>query len=84
MHNLLEAVSSIQLCAGQDAGFDHEVAIRTMNSVLFDVVRVAVNFVDATNAFNSLNKKVTLINFEAALPAMSNFLINTYNSNSCL
>ena len=40
--------------------------------------------VDATNAFNRLNRQVTLINCEALYPAMPHVLINTYRSNSWL
>ena len=39
---------------------------------------------DATNAFNWLNRQVTLINCEAICPVVSHVLINTYRSNSWL
>ena len=38
----------------------------------------AVILVDATNAFNSLNRQVTLRNIQQLCPPLSKFLINTY------
>ena len=40
--------------------------------------------VDATNAFNQLNRQVTLLNCDKICPAMAHILINTYRNNSCL
>ena len=44
----------------------------------------ALILVDATNAFNRLNRQVTLVNCEVICPALSPILINTYRNNSCL
>ena len=40
--------------------------------------------VDATNAFNRLNRQVTLVNCEVICPTLSPILINTYRNNSWL
>ena len=40
--------------------------------------------VDATNAFNQLNRQVTLQNCNIICPAMAHILINTYRNNSNL
>ena len=39
---------------------------------------------DATNAFNRLNRQVTLVNCEVICPALSPILTNTYRNNSWL
>ena len=81
-YDLQEAVGSIQLCAGQEAGC--EAAVHAMESIFAEEDTEAMILVDATNAFNCLNRQVTLMNCEAICPAMSPILINTYRSNSCL
>ena len=44
----------------------------------------AVILVDATNAFNRLNRQVTLLNCNKICPAKAHILINTYRNTSCL
>ena len=44
----------------------------------------AMILVDATNAFNRLNRQVTLVNCEVICPALSPILIYTYLNNSWL
>ena len=80
--DLQEAVGFIQLCAGQDAGC--EASIHAMESIFGDHNTEAMILVDATNAFNQLNRKVMLVNCEAICPAMSHILINTYRCSSWL
>jgi hypothetical protein len=79
---LQEAVGTIQLCAGQDAGC--EAAIHAMEQVFADEGTEAMILVDASNAFNCLNRQVTLLNCGAVCPALSHILINTYRNNSRL
>ena len=52
--DILEAVGPLQLCAGQDAGC--EAAIHAMRSLFAEENTEAVLLVDASNAFNSLNR----------------------------
>ena len=81
-HNLQDAVGSLQLCAGQDAGC--EAAFHAMNHIFTEDDTEAVILVDATNAFNRLNRQVTLLNCRAICPSMSPILTNTYRSDSWL
>ena len=81
-YDLQDAVGTIQLCAGQDAGC--EAAVHAMERVFADEDTEAMILVDASNAFNCLNRQATLLNCGAVCPALSHILINTYRSNSQL
>ena len=81
-HDLQDAVGTLQLCAGQDAGC--EVAIHAMTQIFADEDTKALILVDASNAFNCLNRQVTLCNCKTVCPAMSTILTNTYRHNSQL
>ena len=59
-YDLQNAVGTIQLCAGQDAGC--EAAVHAMERVFADEDTEAMILVDASNAFNCLNRQVTLRN----------------------
>ena len=80
--DLQAAVGSLQLCAGQDAGC--EAAVHAMSSIFSEDNTKAMLFVDASNAFNSLNRQFTLLNSEAICPSLSSVLVNTYRSRSWL
>ena len=54
-YDILEAAGALQLCAGHEAG--SEATIHAMCSVFQDEQSEAVLLVDATNAFNSLNRQ---------------------------
>ena len=71
----MEAVGSKQLCAGQEAGC--EAAIHAMRDI-FENNADAVLLVDATNAFNSLNRENALRNIQTICPSLATVLINTY------
>ena len=74
---LLETVGSTQLCADQITGTESAVhAVRECTK--------AVLLVDASNAFNSLNRNHALHNIQFECPAISTFLINTYREPSKL
>ena len=81
-YDLQNAVGTIQLCAGQDAGC--EAAVHAMERVFADEDTEAMILVDASNAFNCLNRQVTLRNCGMVCPALSHILINTYRNNSQL
>ena len=81
-YDVQNAVGTIQLCAGQDAGC--EVAVHAMEHVFADEDTEAMILVDASNVFNCLDRQVTLRNCEMVCPALSHFLINTYHNNSQL
>ena len=74
-YDVQNAVGTIQLCAGQDAGC--EAAVHAMERVFADEDTEAMILVDA---FNCLNRQVTLRNCEMVCPALSHILINTYHS----
>ena len=63
---LQNAAGPLQLCAGQMAGC--EAAVHAMNTIFADDNTEATIFVDASNAFNSLNRKVTLLNSISVCP----------------
>ncbi len=78
-HDLQDAVGCIQLCAGQDAGCEAAV-----DKLFNESDMEAMILVDATNAFNQLNRQVTLLNCNVICPAMTCILINTYRNHSNL
>lgn len=81
-HDLQNAVGTIQLCAGQEAGC--EAPVHAMRTIFGSDDTEAMILVDATNAFNRLNRQATLLNCEIICPAMSAVLANTYRDNSWL
>ena len=76
--DLQYAAGSSQLCAGQIGGC--EAAVHAMKQIF------ALPSVDgvATNAFNELNRQVTLHNVEAVCPVLAPFLTNTYHQDAFL
>ena len=74
--DLQDAVGLHQFCTGFDS--DCESAVHCMSHV-FDTNEAAL-FVDASNAFNSLNHAVTLRNVRSVCPDLAPILINTYRS----
>ena len=71
-----------QLCAGQIAGT--EAAVHAGRSVFDNDDSDAILLVDATNAFNSLNRSVALHNIQQLCPPLACVLINTYRSPASL
>ena len=73
-----EAAGSIQLCAGQPGGC--EAAIHAARNMFSSPHCEGLLFVDASNAFNSLNHKlyIALVNISHLCPPISCILINTY------
>ena len=66
----------LQLCAGQEAGC--EAAIHTMWQVFETPEVEATIIVDASNAFNTLNRQNALRNIQRLCPSLATVLINTY------
>ena len=67
--DVLEAAGTLQLCAGHEAGC--EAAIHSMCRIFHDATTEAV---DANNAFNSLNRKVALLNIHQLCPSLATIL----------
>ena len=71
-----EAAGPLQLCAGQDGGC--EAAVHAMKQIFLDQGTEAALLVDATNAFNSINRQSALHNINVMCPPLAQVLINTY------
>ena len=70
-----EAAGPLQICAGQDGGC--EAAVHAMRSIFHDNDTEAVLLIDATIAFNSINRKAALHNVSVLCPSLAQVLINT-------
>ena len=81
--DVLEAAFTLQLCAGHEAG-TCEAAIHSMCRIFHDATTEAVLLVDANNAFNSLNRKLALLNIHQLYPSIATILTNTYRENASL
>ena len=79
-HDVKEAVGSLQLCAGQVSGI--EAGIHTTRHLFENSSTEAALLVDASNAFNCLNRQVALHNVRHICPSMATVLINTYREPS--
>ena len=67
---------------GKDAGC--KAAVHAIEQLFAADDTEAMILVDATNAFNLLNRQVTLLNCDKTCPAMAHIIINTYCNNSHL
>ena len=67
---------------GKKAGC--EAAIHSMRSIFANPDTDSVLLVDATNAFNSLNRQVALTNISILCSAIHLILVNAYQRPSCL
>ena len=76
--DIQEATGSVQLCAGQISGT--ETAVHTVTVLFQQEDTEAILLVDATNAFNFLNRLVALHNIRQLCPSLSTVLINTYRA----
>ncbi len=78
--DIQDAAGSVQLCAGQIAGV--EAATHAVQKCFHRDETEAVLLVDASNAFNSLNRDAALHNIRFICPSISTILINTYRAPS--
>ena len=74
--DIVLAVGPLQTCAGQSAG--SEAAVYAMKNMFDDSDCEAALLVDATNAFNCVNRQAALHNISILCPAFSTILNNTY------
>ena len=81
-NDVLQVTGPLQLCAGQEAG--GEAAIHAMRSLFREEGTDAILLVDASNAFNNLNRKVALLNIALLCPALSPVLTNCYRGDAQL
>ena len=67
-----EACGALQVCAGCEA------AVHAVRQLFHDPGSQAVLLVDASNAFNSVNRQAALHNILRICPSLAQILINTY------
>ena len=76
--DIIEASSLLQVCAGLKSGA--EAAIHAMHGI-FDADNAdAVLLIDASNAFNSLNRASALHNVAVLCPTLATYATNTYSA----
>lgn len=80
--DVVEASGSLQLCAGQRSG--SEAAIHAMHGIFEADDTDAVLLIDASNAFNSLNRAAALHNTRVLCPIIAVYAINTYRQSARL
>ena len=76
--DIQDATGSVQLAGGQIAGV--EAAIHAVREKFLQDETEAALLVDASNAFNSLNRNTSLHNIRFLCPALSTILINSYRA----
>lgn len=74
--DIIEASGSLQVCAGLKSG--NEAAIHAMRIIFEADDSDAVLLIDASNAFNALNRSASLHNIRVLCPLMATYAINTY------
>ena len=80
--DIQEAAGPLQTDTGFKVGA--EAAIYSMRTIFVDNSTEAIILVDASNAFNSLNRKVALHNIQITCHTFSYILINTYRNPSTM
>ena len=78
--DISEAAGNLQMCAGKPSGA--EAAVHALRHIFDEEDAEAVIMVDATNAFNLLNRKVLLHNVKVTCPSLSQFTQNIYSKSS--
>ena len=74
--DIQQCASIYQLCARQKGGC--EAVVHTMRSLFEDDEMEGLLFVDASNAFNSLNREAAIRNILTLCPSLANVVLNTY------
>ena len=80
--DVVDASGSLQLCAGQKSG--SEDAIHAMHRIFEADDTDAVLLIDASNAFNTLNRAASLHNIRILCPIIAVYAINTYRHSARL
>ena len=75
-NDVQEAAGPLQACAGHEARC--EAAIHAMREIMSSDETQAVLLVDASNAFNRINRQAALHNIGVICPSISTVLNNTY------
>ena len=80
--DVINACGAMQVCAGQKSG--GEVGMHAMRNIFEADETDAALLVDASNAFNSLNRAAVLNNIRVLCPLIGTYVINTYLVPACL
>ena len=79
---ILQSAGSLQLCAGLPSGC--EAAVHALSDIYSRDSTDAILLVDASNAFNALNRKALLHNIRYVCPPMATYIRNCYTTSSRL
>ncbi len=74
----MDAFGPLQVCAGQESGC--EAAIHAMHHAFKEDNSEGALLIDATNAFNTINRQTALHNISVSCPSFALVLQNTYQS----
>ena len=80
--DIQKAAGTLQTCSGIDGGI--EATIHAMTKAFHDPSSDGLLLVDATNAFNCLNRKTALANIKSLCPPLYTFLNNCYKEPASL
>ena len=80
--DVIDACGSLQVCAGHKSG--SEAAVHSMRSIFDADDTDAVLLIDASSAFNSLNRAAALHNITVLCPSIATYAINTYRRHARL
>ena len=80
--DIIHAVGTLQTCVGLESGI--EAAIHAVRKSFEEDNSECLLLVDADNAFNKLNRKVSLENIKRLCPPMYTYLHNSYNTPAML
>ena len=73
--DIKEAADPLQICAGHPEGA--EAAIHAMQTIFNDDTTDAILLIDATSAFNCMNRSVALHNMYVICPAIATYVSDT-------
>ena len=82
LHCIFKFHLPLQVCAGHNAG--EEAAIHAMSQVFVEEGTDGILLIDASNAFNQMNRSAALHNIQIMCKEMALYVINTYRSPSRL
>ena len=80
--DIISSVGSFQVCAGHEARC--EAAIHAMHHIFEEEATDAVLLINASNAFNSINRKAFLHNISVVCPEIAVYVQNCYSISSRL
>ena len=78
----MDASGPLQVCAGQTSG--SEAAIHAMRNIFDTDDTDATLLIDASNAFNSLNRAAALHNLRILCPTIATYAIHIDYQQDCL